>query len=142
MLFIWTCKLCLVQINSVLLHRLQCPVQINRVLLNFLCVCSLQEPALAGPYAHFVLCFCVSTSLSFVGNSGHITCLCMQYFRVSEQWYGCQCLRFFHVHRKRVCTASLLWEKNPLPHRGLEPASVLHLAFQSDNLPTEISPPK
>ena len=22
-----------------------------------------------------------------------------------------------------------LWEKNPLPHRGLEPASVLRLAF-------------
>ena len=33
-----------------------------------------------------------------------------------------------------------LWEKNPLPHWGLEPASVLRLAFQSDALPTELSP--
>ena len=33
------------------------------------------------------------------------------------------------------------WEKNPLPHRGLEPASVWRLAFQSDVLPTELFPP-
>ena len=25
--------------------------------------------------------------------------------------------------RKTVCTESCLWEKNPLPHRGIEPAS-------------------
>ena len=31
------------------------------------------------------------------------------------------------------------WEKNPLPHLGFEPASVLRLAFQSDALPTELS---
>ena len=30
---------------------------------------------------------------------------------------------------------------NPLPHHGLEPASVLRRAFQSDALPTELSPP-
>ena len=29
--------------------------------------------------------------------------------------------------------------KNPLPNRGLEPASVLRLVFQSDALPTELS---
>ena len=29
-------------------------------------------------------------------------------------------------------------EKNPLPHWGLEPASVLRLVFQSDALPTEL----
>ena len=35
------------------------------------------------------------------------------------------------------------WEKNPLPHRGLEPASVLRLAFQSDAVPAELPrPPK
>ena len=28
-------------------------------------------------------------------------------------------------HRQRVCVEFWLWEKNPLPHRGLEPASVL-----------------
>ena len=27
-----------------------------------------------------------------------------------------------------------------MPHRGLEPASVLRLAFQSDALPAELSP--
>ena len=48
------------------------------------------------------------TSLSLAGNSGHLTwvrysghkssathsCQCVQYFRVSKQWYGCQCLGF------------------------------------------------
>ena len=37
-----------------------------------------------------------------------------------------------------ICTGSWLWEKNLLPHRGLEPASVLRLAFQSDAVPTEL----
>ena len=32
-------------------------------------------------------------------------------------------------------------EKNPLPYRGLEPASVLSLAFQSDALPAGVFPP-
>ena len=32
-------------------------------------------------------------------------------------------------------------EKNPLPHGGLEPASVLRLACQSDALPTDLFPP-
>ena len=41
--------------------------------------------------------------------------------------------------RERVCTESFLREKNPVPHRGLEPASVLRLAFQLDALPTELS---
>ena len=45
-------------------------------------------------------------------------------------------------HRKRVCTGSWLWEKkNPSPHRGLEPASILRLAFQWDALPTDLSLP-
>ena len=39
----------------------------------------------------------------------------------------------------RVCAGSGLWEKNPLPHRGLEPASVLRLALQSYAVPTEPS---
>ena len=42
-----------------------------------------------------------------------------------------------HGHRKRVCTESWLWEKNPLPHRGIEPASA---TFRSDFLPTELHP--
>ena len=31
-------------------------------------------------------------------------------------------------------------KKNPLPHRGLEPVSVLRQAFQSNALPAELSP--
>ena len=30
------------------------------------------------------------------------------------------------------------WEKNPSLHQGLEPESVLRLAFQSDFLPTDL----
>ena len=45
---------------------------------------------------------------------------------------ACDCTRGLCGHRKRVCTESWLWEKNPLPLRGLEPASVLRYGFQSD----------
>ena len=31
------------------------------------------------------------------------------------------------------------WKKSPLPHQGLEPTSLLHLAFRSAALPTELS---
>ena len=41
-------------------------------------------------------------------------------------------------HHKGVCTGSWLWEKNHLPHQGLEPESVLLLTFQLDTLPTEL----
>ena len=34
----------------------------------------------------------------------------------------------------------LLREKNPLPHQGIKPTSVFHLAFQSDTQPTELPP--
>ena len=40
-------------------------------------------------------------------------------------------------HRKRVCIESWLWEKNPLPHRGIELASA---ACPSDSPPTELHP--
>ena len=33
------------------------------------------------------------------------------------------------------------WEKNPLPHRGLESVSIMRLAFQSDALPNWLLPP-
>ena len=36
----------------------------------------------------------------------------------------CDYTRGLYGHRKRVCTESGLWEKNPLLHRGDEPASV------------------
>ena len=39
--------------------------------------------------------------------------------------------------RERICTESWLWEKNPLPHRGIEPAST---ACRPDALPSELHP--
>ena len=38
----------------------------------------------------------------------------------------------------RVCTRNRLWKKNAVSHQGLEPASVLCLAFQSDAVSTEL----
>ena len=102
----------------------------------------------------------VSTSLSFARNSGLLAWIghsswkrsavhfykYVQYFHVSKQSYGCQCLGFLNVHtdvdacdctrglcghRKRICIGSWPWEKYTLPHRELEPASVLRLVFQS-----------
>ena len=43
-------------------------------------------------------------------------------------------------HCKRVCTQSWYWKKNPLLQQGIEPELVLHLAFPSDALPSELSP--
>ena len=40
-------------------------------------------------------------------------------------------------HRKRFCAESWQWEKNPLLHQGIKPASV---AWRSDALPTELRP--
>ena len=40
-------------------------------------------------------------------------------------------------HRKRVCTESWLWEKNPLPHWRIEPASAM---CRPDALPNELHP--
>lgn len=45
------------------------------------------------------------------------------FFMCTQKW--------LHATAQRVCTNSWLWEKNPLPHWGLGPASILHLAFQS-----------
>ena len=53
-------------------------------------------------------------------------------FNVRTDVDVCDWTRGLYGHRKRVCTGSWLWEKNPLPHRGLEPASVLRPAFRSD----------
>ena len=48
------------------------------------------------------------------------------------------CTLGLHGHCKRVCTWSWLGERNPLPHLGPEPTSVLHLAFPLDSLQTEL----
>ena len=62
-------------------------------------------------------------------------------FNVRTDVDACDCTRGLHGHCKRICTGSWLWEKNPLPQRGLEPASVLSLTFLSDAPPTELSRP-
>ena len=54
---------------------------------------------------------------------------------------ACDSTQGLYRCHKRVCTGSWLWKKNCLPHQGLEPMSVLPLAFQSDALPTELSLP-
>ena len=41
----------------------------------------------------------------------------------------------------RVLSGSGLWERNPLPHQGLELVSVLRLAFRLDALVTKLFPP-
>ena len=92
--------------------------------------------------------FCC-TSLPLAGNLGRLTWIrhsshrsstihsyrCAQYFPVSKQWYGCQCLGFLmctqmlmHVIACRDCADTrresalkVDWEKNPLLYWRLEP---------------------
>lgn len=61
-------------------------------------------------------------------------------FYVHPDGDACYCTRGLHGHRKGVCTENWLREKNPLLLPGLEPESVLCLAFQLDILPTELLP--
>ena len=112
---------------------------------------------------------CLCTSLSLAGNSGRLTQVThssckssathsyprVQYFHMSRQCYGCQCwglltcarmLMRAKLHGHGSCTdtvrESALEEQNSLPHRGLEPTSVLLLAFRLDALPiTELCTP-
>ena len=105
-----------------------------------------------------------------MGNSGRLirvrhssrkssttrSCRCVQYFlRLSKQWYSCKCLRFLTCTVIDVsdCTRSCTnivresalkadsGRKKSLVERGTRPVSVLRLAFQSDDLPTELSRP-
>ena len=66
-------------------------------------------------------------------------CQCLGFLTCSQRWCMLYCTRGLYGHRKRVCTESWLREKS-LAGRGLEPASALHLAFQSDALPAELTP--
>ena len=50
-------------------------------------------------------------------------------FNVHTAIDTCDCTRGLYRHCKRGCTGSWLWEKNPLPHLGLKPASILRLGF-------------
>ena len=100
--------------------------------------------------------------MSHAGNSGHLTrvrhsshksittSMCCIFMC---QFYGSQCLGILtcievlmHVHggctdTVRKSPLKVDWEKNCLPYTGLEPLSVLCLAFQSDALPTKLSSP-
>ena len=114
------------------------------------------------------LIFLFSTSLSLARKSGRLTwvrlssrkssatrsCRCLEHFRVSKQSYGFQCWGFLtcaqmlmHAIAHGGCTDTVrestveLGEKKSLPRRGLEPASKLRPAFQSDTLPAELSLP-
>ena len=52
-------------------------------------------------------------------------------FNVRTEVNACNCTRGCTDTRKRVCIERWLWEKNPLPHRGIEPDSA---AWRSDAL--------
>ena len=62
-------------------------------------------------------------------------------FNVSTDFDVCDCTQGLSGHRKKACTGRQLWEKSPFLYWGLEPASVLHLAFESDALFTNLPPP-
>ena len=46
-------------------------------------------------------------------------------FNMCTNVNACNCTQGCSDTRKRVCTESWLWEKNPLPHWGIEPASAV-----------------
>ena len=103
--------------------------------------------------------------LSLAGNSGKCAGTdfyqCVQYFYVSKEWYGCQCLEFLsctqmlmHATARVVCTNSVTEsalkvdpgrkerekrrrrrkkkkKKKKLLYGRVEPTSVLRLAFRS-----------
>ena len=52
---------------------------------------------------------------------------CLGIFNMREDVDACDCTQGLHKHRKRVCSGSWLWEKNPLPHGA--PMSALCLAW-------------
>lgn len=47
--------------------------------------------------------------------------------------YACNCTQGLYKHRKRVRPERWLWETNPLPHQGVEPASTVHWARSLTN---------
>ena len=78
------------------------------------------------------VCVCVCVCFHNPPNSD------MDYriFNVHTHVNACDCTQGC-MDFVRACTQSWLWEKNPLLHQGIEPASV---ACWSDTLPTELHP--
>ena len=80
-------------------------------------------------------------------NQLHVTFSCVQskvwlpmfgIFSVRTDVHACDEGTWgLHGHHKRVCTESWLQEKNPLPHRAIEPGSA---ACRFHTLPTELPP--
>ena len=88
----------------------------------------LQQSRAIKPNVH-AGCFSVSTiHRTLTWTMGYLTCARMEMHVVAPRGVG---------HRKRACTESRLREKNPLPHRGIEPASA---ACWSSAVPTELHP--
>ena len=48
-------------------------------------------------------------------------CQCLGFLTCSQRWCMLYCTRGLYGHRKRVCTESWLWEKNPLPDGASNP---------------------
>ena len=133
-----------------------------------LCVVVMQTVLTCAWYDLLLFFIFIFTSLPHAGNSVYLTWVrhsspkssathsyqCVWYFPVSRQWYGCHCLGFVMCAQMlmhaiaiggctetvRVSTGRWLWEKNLLPHKGLEPTSVLPLAFRLDAQPTALFP--
>ena len=63
-----------------------------------------------------------------------------QIFDVRTDVDACNCTWGLYGHCKSLHGKLTLGENNPLLYRGLGPVLGLHLAFQSDTLPTELSP--
>ena len=68
--------------------------------------------------------------------------------RASANWSNSLLIAQMLIHAHGSCTATVSesaleadWQKNPSLHRELEPGSTLRLDFQSDALPTELTPP-
>ena len=75
-------------------------------------------------------CFGVSITLrTLTGTTGSLN--------VPTDVDAYDCTREVYGHSKRVCTESWLWQKNPLLHWGIKPASVM---CWSDSIPTELHP--
>ena len=131
-------------IRSSATHSLQC-VQYQEQRYPFLTVCAVSGAALPIPY-----------NVCSIRSSATHSLQCVQCFRVSIQWYGCQCLGFFNTPSSQMlmytiaqggCTDTvresaleidcgrkiLCRTGDPNPRQ-----SVLRLAFQSDALPTEL----
>ena len=125
------------------IHTPTCP----SVQLFYLSLCQESHQPTDRPFSNFYLA--LHSSLS--GNSGGLTwvrlqqpqeqrypflavCavfLCVQtkvwlpmfaIFNVRTDVNAHDCTWGLYGHRKRVCTESWLWEKNPLPHRGIRSA--------------------